>query len=208
MSTTKREMDKNAPTSTKMVQIEAHVWSKSYDPYALHDVHHHEPYHWLDYQDDCRNEVYYSILNDQDIDEVMLQIKRGAMIDVDILLHLDDGHSEELIRILKLGALQDDSKFTNTPTAAYLHYDRFSNEKMAEILVLHLFDLGLGVEDIKQGIYDNFYSYDESELDQSDRDVFHFSEFLDQLAIRHRYESLKKGMAVPNFTSKDKKTKL
>jgi len=91
------------------------------------------PKEGLDYQPDYRNETYYSIYTQEEMDDLLRDVRITGRFDLPHLYHMDDSWSHVVEKLLNIELVDkdDDAQFL-----ARLHCTYFGNPQIGELLGL------------------------------------------------------------------------
>lgn len=146
------------------VAVDWHFWQKSYDRYEGWQADNYQPRNGYAYQEDVSNEQSWSLLDEDQVDDLMRQLRSGAKIRFADLLHFDDTHQAAVEEILQCGYYQDvDGYMEGSFAVAFTHgFVGLDNPKLAKAITVHLLQHDHEIEDIADQWVD--YAEDEDEF--------------------------------------------
>ena len=150
----------------KSVIARWHQWTEPYDDYSPQDAQCYEASDDFRYQCDFANENFYSILEPQDVCEIMEQIRAGARLEINYLYHFTDGDADCVAEILELNAIEEHRD--DMLLVAACHRTHLDNPLIAELLIIHCLSKGDTVNEI---VYDSMVGeifYGDSEYLEED----------------------------------------
>ena len=130
----------------KSVIARWHQWTEPYDDYSPQDAQCYEASDDFHYQHDFANEDSYSLLEPQDVCEIMYQIRDGASLEIIHLLHFTDEDTDCVAEILELNAIEEHRD--DMLLVAACHFTQFHNPLIAELLIIHRLGKGDTVDEI------------------------------------------------------------
>lgn len=139
---TRRYVAVSAPQKRPVVGISWHWYEKTFERYLPSFSYLHEPQKSYQYMDDVSNERFFSVLQPEDVDQLMAKLrnKEGCM-DIFKLPHFDDSYVNELTEILQKEYYTTEFYSDGFTDLAYAS-DRLGNRKVAMQLALHAMSIG------------------------------------------------------------------
>ena len=120
-------------------QTDWHVWTTSIAGYPPMKSGDYWPEPGFSYQFNQQNHDRFSMLKDVGVNQLVKSVRTGAKLMRWHLQHFTDRHINELLELLRLGALAEpDPSSIELVMIAYRHWQQFDNPQIAEALVLHL----------------------------------------------------------------------
>jgi hypothetical protein len=135
-----------------------HVYHK------CHDVEEWDssPREGLDYQQDYRNETYYSIYTQDEMNELWRYVQREGKFDITHLYHFDDSWSHVAEDLLKFELVD---QYHDFPMIARLHCTYFYNsEEIGKLLGLIALN-GNTVEEVLENLQDRYEDDDQDDYE-------------------------------------------